>query len=456
MQDRQKRRERDWRLLRIGFGLGLGALALGLVLPLALHDFINWYLSGLVHRRIPVPSVQDFGNAGEYFSLVIGVPLAIVATLIAGAASVFFAQYTFSKDDVAIFSFVEELMRPVSQSIKNMVREFVALLKVGNDSIRLTWEIREAIKEKKPDGDNPNVKIADLLTPEQRANFLPRIEKSIAAIKTSLEAWAREYEILLSTMFGTLFAREEVHNALASKPWGTANSYLRSILPIGLQDDLGLMTNTEESIAALSSRDTASQASRKSVNPRDPAEYPNDIRQVLSYITGYDDVKPEVALESFIGAARLLPTDFTTIEFIGAAINSPIFWLQKPHRRMFKGLTIHGYLFNLGAAQLLTLYQYIPDRPAIQSAIIKIFEHRSKAAENFVALAAPTARDFTRFSTDDSIRWQFLRPERMIVVLAERGSGNFTSESYDRSEHGEIPATGYEHQRLSQERPGAY
>jgi hypothetical protein len=420
---------RDRRLLYFGIVVVLFVAALAGGLPYLIFQFVNWYVGGMSHRPPHAPTVQDFGSAGEYFGLVIGVPLGLLATLIAAMASIFFAHYTLSKDEVAILSFVEELMRPMSAGIKEMVNAFVVLLRAGNNSMHLTRVIRDEVDT------SSGAKTSDLMTKEQLESFQPQIQDNITAIRSALDAWTREYEVMISTMFGSLFAHEAIAAALSSEQ-GTANSYLRSVIPESLQDSLDLLGST--------GADETSHGGRQSKQSvRDPAAYSNDVRHVLSYLSHYHVVSFDDALEWFVRAAILLPSDYTTIEFMGAAIYAPTFLLEKPLRGP-RGLIIRGYMVNIGAAQLMTLYQYIPNRQCIQSALIKIFENRSKAAEQFMELAAPTARDFVSFRTDDSIRWQFRRPERMIVVFVEQPDKNWVGETYDKSRHGPIPASGYD------------
>ncbi|MDR3526082.1 MAG: hypothetical protein P4L57_02310 [Rhizomicrobium sp.] len=439
MENQRARLPRDYRAWPYGIGLLILALTIFLILHFGLRQYIDQYLNELYARKTKVPAVGDFGSAGEYFNIVIGVPLAFLGVLIAVAASIILAQFALTKDDIAIFTFVENLMRPVTKRIRGLVEAFIKLLAVGNQCDELMWRVHKAISASEPGSHAPDARIIDRLTRAQREEFLSEMRSYLESITANLEDWTRQYEQLLGTMYGVLFAHEKIHAALAAKPWGTANSYLRVTLPPLFLKRLGLAGDLETASRASVRRHKNLRAKKDS---RDPEEHSNDVRQILSYLAT-DNMKTEDALERFFAAAYLLPTNSTTLEFVGLAIYPFKFILEKPQRRPLHGVTIHGYLINMGAAQLATLYQYIPDRSAIETALNRIFERRSKAAEKLLEFAAPTPRDFTLFKVDDSICELIDHPERIIIVLVEREKGIISGETYNRSHHGEIPATGY-------------
>jgi hypothetical protein len=368
---------------------------------------------------------EDFGNAGAYYSFVIGVPVALLGAIVGAVASVLFATYTTSRDEVTIFRFIEETIKPLSAQIQTLILSFNRMIFHGNRLFQVAEDLASAIVDSGPvESREEFEKVIEKAINSLAVDKQSALKDGFSSIRTEMSVWERIYEEFALDVYGSLFARERISAVLEDKR-GTAISYLRSVVPTDLLDKISIGSAPEMST-------NEKRAKEQQVSDSKDA-YANDFREILDRLNSVHGM-PEA--QHVLRAYLNLPNGLTTLEFLGAAMYSPIFTLKTPRQtNLFnRNPTVYSFMFNVGAARLLTLYQYIPERTALVRALEKIFGGRSMVARNFLEVAGPSPRNFLMLRNDDAISWQLENFDRLIVVSTSEGPA-----FYDKAIHGPIP-----------------
>ena len=373
-------------------------------------------------------SPGDFGNAGAYYSFVVGVPVAFLGALVGIVASGIFARYTGTRDEAQIFKFIEEAIDPVFVQINTLSNTLQNLIIEGNGLRRLAYQLDgDMSAERVPDEseDEPG----EQLDPWERLEALlnaddgklrSKLKGHLENIRGELEKWNSTFDALFGSMYAALFLRRRIDDVLSERR-GTAVSYLRESLHHSLHAKIGIAcirSVTEE----LSWHDT-----------RGGASYPNDPRTILENVIHFHSI---TASHHLLRTISFLSPEATTIEFLGAVIYLPSVYLKRPAKCPGNPRKlIESYCINVGAAWIITLYQYIPEENAIFHSFKRIFANKSEVALNFIKLASPSPRFFLQLKVDDSMRDQLSLLRRLIVVRTNHGN-----EVYDPKVHGKIPS----------------
>lgn len=351
------------------------------------------------------PTITSLGSAGEFFSVVIGIPLALL-TLVAGVLG--FVHFTSRRDEFEILKFfVDEICKPLGEKMRRITSGLGSLVRIGNELRGTAFETMNNADE----SDKDPSEIFEGLSQERKVEF----ESVVGRIKECFGEWRNSYLAILDDIYGSVLAQQRIDEVISSREM-TPVRYVRARLPESLHEWV-FLAHRKYGIA----KDSQQDLGRK---------YPDDPRELFDTLEFL--LKQTVPSEGLI-AAVVLGENQTTLEYLGALVHWRLFDLKEPLRR--DGISIHGYFVNSGAAMILTLYQYLLTRNSLREAFRSIFGTRSDLADRFLSIAAPDKRQFASASFNDSLDMQMGQWNRFIIVRTGRGN-----EFFDIKRHGSIPA----------------
>ncbi len=339
--------------------------------------------------------VAIFGSAGEYFNYIYGLPLAMVGAILGAIITLLASIVTRRQGDIQILEFVEKRIDRAVANYVRMIKIFEEMIQSSN-RLRTTIEdlILTEIKRSEEEDRNPHG-AEDIVLPHEGdlAPYLDDITKRFHALYSEISNLSQD-------TYTAMFFKRQIETL---PPSHRPLTFL------------------------------------KSHNPKDShileGDFSENMYEVVSNLSALAEI---TELREFIHAYVQLPPGETSIEYAGFILYPKYLVLKNPITR--KGKTIEGYAFNLGAAYILTLYQYFPTRACVKSVFADIFSNRSKVMMNFLDIAAPDKYEFGAPSFFSGIDEQFESLNRLIVVLMEDGNHEF----YDPKQHGSIPKSGFE------------
>ncbi|HVZ90765.1 MAG TPA: hypothetical protein VG843_03860 [Rhizomicrobium sp.] len=330
-------------------------------------------------------NLPDYSSAAQYLNFLIGIPLTLVTTLMGLFVSYLFGQYTRTKDEVAILRYVDDVSQPVFAALSGIANAFLDLhhcAGLSKDAVEGLAKASGAVAD-----DAGAEKVAQEFASRQ-GRIIDRFAENLGNLRQS-------YEQLTSSMHGASFLHAKFRRIEAHTPI----AYLHGKLPANF---------VERNLA-------------------------DRLTTILDRLQHWHEL---TTAEDFVRAYVFLPERFWGIEFDGAAIFSPMLSLAAPIER--KGVFIKGYLINVGAAYLATLYQSMPDRDAMIESFHALLTNKTTIAKKFLRGAGPILSDLALPYINKSVQELIRHPNRLIIVQTANGPVH-----YDPIAYGDIPQTGF-------------
>ncbi|MGJ3230562.1 MAG: hypothetical protein ACFE0P_02055 [Oceanicaulis sp.] len=346
---------------------------------------------------------ETLGESGEYLNFLYGVPVALLGAVLGVFLTVLGFIFAKQQNEIEILRFVEEKTLGATKTYillrKIMERAMIQCSQLTQVSRRAT-KSREELEQSELNTDEKRRRL-DEIAQQHRKDA----EKQIARLAGVLSNPAEDepgdpnlleiVENLATDPYTALFLREQTEARKLTSPL----RYLSEHWP--LDDPSGLLRDDFLSIS--------------------------DNLALVSATPTYDDW--EIAYTE-------TPINATKLDILGAMLFSAIFQLKTP--RETKAGRVTGFIYNVGAAYLLGLYDMLPRKENVEAAFSRIFSDRSEAASNFLSAAGP---DRTRIASPDwLLGFEPLldKPERMIITVIEGTANQF----YDGVSHGPLPTIG--------------
>jgi hypothetical protein len=397
----------------VGF-IAIAAIALWL------YNWVPGWTSGHIRE---VPRLGDLASAGQFFSLVFGIPLAFI-TLLLGVIGAW--HFSSSRDEVEILRFYEEkILTPFGERLQKVtarVQELIQSTNICRDVCNEVW--KRYVNACGPNQPTPSG-FSKWLSPEDRSKLL----EAVGNIIEPIHVWADNYQAVLTRTYETALAFDRIDQLLAGEN-GTAIAYLCANLPPLLQGELVI----EHTPMTLQCKPAGRLCLDGNTNTRSHADDPYFLCQRLLWLAEHsDEIDAEFA--DVFGA----PGGQTTVEYLGALLYGRTFDLVEPLSRPQMGdVKIKGYIINLGAAIVLTLFQYLPTRKSLCRSFAKTYGTRSGVSQRFVLSSGPEPAQFLSASVYQSLVSQLGHWERLLLVRTTAGL-----ECYEPERHGPIAAEGY-------------
>ena len=398
-------------------GVGLAAFAVLILIAIALYQWVPGWAND--HTQA-TPHIDQLGNAGQFFSLIFGIPLAFI-TLLLGIAGVW--HFNSSRDEVEILRFFEEkILTPLGIHLQRITDEVQSLMGAANACRGMTHENIERFIERTHQSDLYMEDIVASVDGEDRDVW----DRAVVEIRNHIDVWVREYLNMLSHTYETALASDRIDELLAEE-FGTPVQYLRTVVPRELHRRIWLEHHDMDlGDGAVGAVDAVQARVRRSFAD-DPRELCRDLARLAELSTVNDAV---------IGVSSASPDGQTTVEYLGALLGVNYLELAEP--KVAGDTKIKGYWVNFGAAILLTLFQYLPERGSLYRSFARTYGTRSSLSLRFLATSGPEPRQFLSDGVYQSLAAQFGHWQRLVIVETDGGRT-----WYDRNRHGPIPSTGY-------------
>ena len=338
-----------------------------------------------------VPGVQSLGAAGDVLNVFVGL-LGVVVGL--AAAYLFSSQ----QGDVEILKFVQDRVTPYVRQSLLIVESLMAYMTMSH---RVLPHIS--------DGIQASAGMSSGLTVDERR------ERAVEEIKRELLDAGIDPEKFLQEFRASATSFAEYLKTMGR------DTYMNSIADRHLEKSIGPLAYLEKMAPDDAETMRKDWADSHIYNVADHIETAAGSTDFMDLLDAYVNV----------------PQHYKPSDFIGHLIMPYYFILEKPLET--KAGLIHGYIFNLGAAYLMTAYQVLPKHDVIKKAFNEVFAGRSRLSDSYLAFSKPDAVQFTypgwREGFDDVLN----NLNTLILVVTDEGFNEY----YDPSVHGAIPRTGY-------------
>jgi hypothetical protein len=402
------------------------------VLLIIVFGFIGLFLVGFaLYAGIPgwakvhgaeAPKLGDLASAGQFFSLVFGIPLAFT-TLCVGLASIW--HFSSTRDEVEILRFYEEkIVTPYGRRLQRVMTQVQQIVAGANLARAVCSDIWDRFVTQHPDGNVGATDFASWFSESDKQAVVDAMTK--AKFEETFAAWKQHYLELLTETFESALAIERMRQVLADKN-GTPMIYLRRCLPEKIQNILGI-ANKEMTLACA----PAGRLCSAPQTGRNPADDPYELFGLIQFLAA--NVEP---MDLVYADVFQPPDGQTTVEWVGALLGQASFRLKAPLAvTSMNGASITGYTVNLGAAAFLTLFQYLPDRKSLCQSFANVYGTKSGLTRRFLAASGPEPAVFTSTAAYQSLAAQIGHWERLLLIHTTEGV-----ECYDPDRHGTIPDT---------------
>lgn len=374
---------------------------------------IVWQFIELNSHRL-----DAYSAAGEFFNLAYGLPLALGSTLISGLLAFLAARIAQRQGDVEILKFVDDKIQPSVQTYRRLVNAIGELFRIGNAARELGATLLSIIVA---EGGPSRSRLHALLrespkhftseeeaqrfiseTPKAYHSSLARTYLLLTDMQTQVDALAASFEAVKDDMHASIFARAKFESEDAEQQ---PLAWLRKQIPAG--------ANLPAAIFA--------------------SDMPSLLRNLANY------AGMTAALE--LPAATLdVPDDNYTVDYLGYVLHP--YTLRPKQLIQYGQLMIAGYRFNIGAAYILSIAQYIPNKETFLNTFEKMFMGRSKIAMNLIDLVIVDERDSISPSMLHTLKPCLDDLNRLIMIDIWTGD-RAVSVFYDPVLHGPIPKKGF-------------
>lgn len=376
-------------LWRVGLAVIIGTVLVTIIISLLLEREAN--------SLSDMGLASGLGDAGEFLNLKYGVPVAFLGAVVGLIIAAVGYAFTSQQNEIDILRFVEE--KALQSNEKYLaLRRLMQRIVMGGNAIMHDIHEYEASQGEEPLSDDERQKA--------RLELEGRLESTIATIRGLLSpdvsvsdpsgVTLRELaEQIQADCYTAYFVREQKAGLRPESPLG----YLRTRLPAAAAASISRYLSDEL----------------------------DDVARNL------DLLARGARAEHGVGAFKQMPFDALTIDVMGAMIASYGVYAA-PSTQAVDGRAIRGYIFNIGAAYLLEIYDLLPDNASIVIAFNKIFGDRSEVATKFLEEAGPDRSRLASPIWHQSFSAQLENLDRLIIVDFEQGANEF----YDPQRHGPL------------------
>ena len=364
-------------------------------------------------------ALAAFSAAGEFFSLVYGLPLALASAAISGVIAYLASKIAERQGDVEILKFIDAKTQPSILIFRRLVAAIGKVFEAGNDAREVGVLLLGRIDDEGGPDKSP---LYDLLkqsakhfhTLEDAQAFVMGVEDPdhrgdlattymvLSAIQQTIDDLAARFQEVKDDTYASIFARQRFESLRDDE---RPLAWLRRQLPPGA--------------------------------PLDPRAFAPDMPSLLRNLHNCAAVTSALELP---GATLSVPDDNYTVDYLGYVLQP---YTLRPKYLVRAGeLLIGAYRFNIGAAYILSVAQYVPNKETFASVFEQLFMGRSKIAMNLLDLAVVDERDSISPSMLHTLKPCLEDLNRLIMVDIFDGKG-FRSAFYNPDLHGPIPRSGF-------------
>jgi hypothetical protein len=365
------------------------------------------------------PKLEAYSAAGSFFSLAYGLPLALASAAISGVIAYLAAKIAERQGDVEILKFVDAKTQPSTLVYRRLTATVAQVFAAGNEAREVGLLLLDRIDREGGPGTSA---LYDLL--EQSAEPFQRPEGAEAFIQGIQDP---DHKACLRLAYSAL---TDIHNGI----------YDLSARFEELKDDMYASIFARSRFDGVPDKMRPLAWLRDRVPPNAPIGdqvFKQDMPSLVRNLAGCAAVTRALELP---GAALSVPDGNYTVDYLGYV---PQPYTLRPKYLVQAGdLLIGAYRFNIGAAYILSITQYVPNKDTFASIFEHLFMGRSKVAMNFLDLAIVDERDSISPSMLHTLKPCLEDLNRLIMVDIFDGEG-FRPVFYNPDLHGPIPRTGF-------------
>lgn len=363
--------------------------------------------------------LDAFSAAGEFFSLVYGLPLALASAAISGVIAYLASKIAERQGDVEILKFIDAKTQPSILIFRQLVAAIGKVFGAGNEAREIGMLLLDRIND---EGGPERSPLYELLkqsadhfhTLEDAQKFVAAVEdpdhrgdlaiayRALVDIQQQIDDLSARFQDVKDDMYASIFARQRFES---------------------LRDD-------ERPLAWL----------RRQIPPGAPLDQRAFAPDMPSLLRNLQNCAAVTSALELPGATLSVPDDNYTVDYLGYVLQP--YTLRPTYLVQAGKLLIGAYRFNIGAAYILSVVQYVPNKETFASVFEQLFMGRSKIAMNLLDLAIVDERDSISPSMLHTLKPCLDDLNRLIMVDIFDGRG-FRSAFYNPDLHGPIPRSGF-------------
>ncbi len=329
--------------------------------------------------------IQSVGNAGVFYSFLIGVPLSVAVALLGALIG---AQITDRQGDIETLRFIEEKIGESQKVFIRIVKSLRIAMSTGNGLSRLISEkIQDEAQRSEEAGDEFDVdRVVDSMG--------ERYSQLKIDLCNELGELCKAAEVSKSDLYAPLILRRSLSAATRE---GAALSYIQQNLPA----DHGI----------------------------NPIYLKADVYDIAPLLLGWANA---LSPQSALTAKFLMPTPFKTSDLVGLMLARAAY--APTGRANANKSTVKLVYFNLGAAWIMQAYRSLPQKDDVSELFKEILERRSAIALRLLDTIGPDVANI------ESRHWLKSMDEKLddrsnyIILRMESGD----RVSYDPDKHGSL------------------